>query len=85
METNEHHLLQSSISALLVETTNVTTYLLTVRYQQTWECIDINDRISPGHIFYDDVNAKQVEAERLLKPDGQTPKLFRIWLEYRLF
>jgi len=52
---------------------------------QTWECIDINNGVSSRDVFYDDVNAKQVEAECLLKSDCQTPKLLGIWLKQRLF
>jgi len=48
---------------------------------QTWECIDINNGISSRDVFYDDVNAKQVKAECLLKSDCQAPKLLSIRLK----
>jgi len=52
---------------------------------QTWECVNVDDRVPSTAILNDDVNAKQVEAKRLLKPDGQTPQFLGVRLKQRQF
>jgi len=64
---------------------NNTAQYLCVCLEQTWECIDVNNGVSSGDVLYNDVNAKQVEAERLLKSDCQTPKFLGIRLKRRSF
>ena len=49
---------------------------------QTWECVDVNNGVSSSHVFNDDVDAKQVKTERLLKSDCETAQLLSVWLKH---